>query len=89
MLDGWGLIQISGTLPSTHLRVSWSLIIDSTFTLLWQDEQSGLEFGDRATGEFMPAIAKNGVVYMNIGDMGQRISNGKLRKSFASPLQVY
>jgi len=52
--------------------------LNSIFTLLWQDAQSGLEFGDRKTGEFMPAIAKEGVVYMNIGDMGQRISNGKV-----------
>ncbi|KAF4635091.1 hypothetical protein G7Y89_g3018 [Cudoniella acicularis] len=48
----------------------------STFTLLFQDAQSGLEFGDRKYGGFMPATPKEGVLYMNIGDMFQRISNG-------------
>lgn len=46
--------------------------------MLFQDAQSGLEFGDRTTGEFLPAITKEGVLYLNIGDMGQRFSNGKL-----------
>jgi isopenicillin N synthase-like dioxygenase len=36
-----------------------------------------LEFGDRKTGEFMPATPQEGIVYMNIGDMFQRISNGE------------
>ncbi|OCL06357.1 putative leucoanthocyanidin dioxygenase [Glonium stellatum] len=48
----------------------------STFTLLFQDTHGGLEFIDRKTGEFMPATPKEEVVYMNIGDMFQRISNG-------------
>lgn len=44
--------------------------------MLFQDEQSGLEFGDREAGEFLPAIPQEGVLYLNIGDMGQRLSNG-------------
>jgi isopenicillin N synthase-like dioxygenase len=49
----------------------------STFTFLFQDENSGLEFGDRASGDFIPATPREGVLYMNIGDMFQRISNSK------------
>jgi hypothetical protein len=48
----------------------------STFTMLFQNESAGLEFGDRKTGEFMSAIPTEGVLYINIGDMLQRISNG-------------
>ncbi|EEA26496.1 hypothetical protein EYB25_003733 [Talaromyces marneffei] len=48
----------------------------STFTLLYQDAHGGLEFQNRQTGDFVPATPKEGVVYMNIGDMFQRISNG-------------
>ncbi|KUL90404.1 hypothetical protein ZTR_01981 [Talaromyces verruculosus] len=48
----------------------------STFTLLFQDIHGGLEFQNRQTGDFVPATPKEGVVYMNIGDMFQRISNG-------------
>ena len=49
----------------------------STFTFLFQDENSGLEFGDRASGDFVPASPRKGILYMNIGDMFQRISNSK------------
>jgi len=49
----------------------------STFTFLFQDENSGLEFGDRASGDFVPASPREGILYMNIGDMFQRISNSK------------
>jgi len=48
----------------------------STFTILFQDTQSGLEFGNHENGEFLPATTKDGVLYLNIGDMGQRLSNG-------------
>jgi isopenicillin N synthase-like dioxygenase len=51
-------------------------LIDSTFTLLFQDSNSGLEFEDRRTGKFIAATPKDGVLYMNIGDMFQRMSNG-------------
>jgi isopenicillin N synthase-like dioxygenase len=51
--------------------------LNSSFTFLFQDGP-GLEFGDRKTGDFMPATPIEGVMYMNIGDMFQRISNGKL-----------
>ncbi|KAF2785925.1 putative leucoanthocyanidin dioxygenase [Melanomma pulvis-pyrius CBS 109.77] len=48
----------------------------SAFTLLFQDTHGGLQFLDRASGEFIDAVPKEGVLYMNIGDMFQRISNG-------------
>src|SRR5690242_981542 len=46
------------------------------FTLLFQDEHGGLQFLDRASGEFIDAEPVEGVLYMNIGDMFQRFSNG-------------
>lgn len=49
----------------------------SQFTLLFQDQHGGLQFLDRASGEFIDAAPKDGVLYMNIGDMFQRVSNGK------------
>jgi hypothetical protein len=64
-------------------------MLNSTFTILFQDTQSGLEFGDRKTGEFIPATAKEGVLYMNFGDMGQRISNGDLFARIYLPLALY
>jgi isopenicillin N synthase-like dioxygenase len=48
----------------------------SAFTLLFQDTHGGLQFLDRASGYFIDAVPKEGVLYMNIGDMFQRISNG-------------
>ncbi|PVI08348.1 putative leucoanthocyanidin dioxygenase [Periconia macrospinosa] len=48
----------------------------SQFTLLFQDEHGGLQFLNRSTGEFIDAVPMEGVLYMNIGDMFQRISNG-------------
>lgn len=49
----------------------------SSFTLLFQDVNGGLQFLDRASGEFIDATPQEGVLYMNIGDMFERISNGK------------
>ncbi|KAH8732164.1 putative leucoanthocyanidin dioxygenase [Phaeosphaeriaceae sp. PMI808] len=51
-------------------HTDWSL-----FTLLFQDAHGGLEFLDRKTNNFIPAAPEDGVLYMNIGDMFQRISN--------------
>lgn len=51
--------------------------LGSAFTLLFQDAHGGLQFLDRASGDFIDAIPKEGVLYMNIGDMFQRISNGR------------
>lgn len=51
---------------------------DSLFTMLFQDEHGGLQFLDRASGEFIDAVPKDGVLYMNIGDMFERVSNGEL-----------
>jgi isopenicillin N synthase-like dioxygenase len=47
------------------------------FTILFQDAHGGLQFLDRSTGEFLDAVPKDGVLYMNIGDMFQRVSNGE------------
>lgn len=52
-------------------------IKNSTFTLLFQDVNGGLEFQNRQTGTFVPAVPIDGILYMNIGDMFERISNGK------------
>ena len=49
----------------------------SIFTLLFQDQYGGLEFHDNETDTFVPATPKEGVLYLNIGDMFQRISNGR------------
>jgi isopenicillin N synthase-like dioxygenase len=57
----------------------------SQFTLLFQDENGGLQFLDRASKEFIDAIPQQGVLYMNIGDMFQRVSNGKFILIFPCP----
>lgn len=76
-MDNWE------TTPQYSPRQTPTLIpcTGSTFTFLFQDENAGLEFGDRASGEFIPAIPRNDVLYMNIGDMFQRISNSKCNLS--------
>lgn len=51
----------------------------STFTLLFQDSAGGLEFADReAEGEFLPAVPDGDKLYLNVGDMLMRLSNGEL-----------
>ena len=62
-------------------HTDWSL-----FTLLFQDSHGGLQFFDRASETFIDAVPKEGVLYMNIGDMFQRVSNGKpiLNSTFSS-----
>ncbi|KAF2198624.1 putative leucoanthocyanidin dioxygenase, partial [Delitschia confertaspora ATCC 74209] len=52
-------------------HTDWSL-----FTLLFQDVVGRLEFLDREIGDYVPATPQEGVVYMNVGDMFQRLSNG-------------
>lgn len=47
----------------------------SSFTFLFQDDDPGPEFQDRAC-DFIPATPRDVVLYMNVGDMLQRISNG-------------
>ncbi|MCJ1459033.1 hypothetical protein MMC28_009410 [Mycoblastus sanguinarius] len=50
----------------------------STFTLLFQDSAGGLEFADRENeGEFLPAIPDGDKLYLNVGDMLMRLSNGR------------
>lgn len=56
---------------------SFSLISRrSSFTILFQDASGGLEFADPITGEFTPAKPADGVLYLNIGDMFMRLTNG-------------
>ena len=50
---------------------------DSMFTLLFQDSNGGLQYLDRLSGTFVDAIPIAGVLYMNVGDMLERLSNGK------------
>src|SRR4051794_25844323 len=45
--------------------------------MLFQDEHGGLQFFDRASGFFVDAFPQEGVLYLNIGDMFERISNGR------------
>jgi len=47
----------------------------STFTLLFQDSNGGLEFAHPAGGEFLPATPDGDKFYLNIGDMFARLSN--------------
>lgn len=47
------------------------------FTLVFKDDESGLEFQNRETGGFLAATLMGGGVDMNIGDMLIRISNGE------------
>ncbi|KAJ8133423.1 hypothetical protein O1611_g200 [Lasiodiplodia mahajangana] len=46
-----------------------------TFTILFQDQQGGLELKDPATQAFLRAEPKDGACILNIGDMLQRFSN--------------
>ncbi|KAJ4317072.1 hypothetical protein N0V84_007525 [Fusarium piperis] len=48
----------------------------SSFTILFQDANGGLKYLDRQSDTFRDATPKEGVLYMNIGDMFERISNG-------------
>ena len=48
-----------------------------SFTLLLQDDVGGLEFADRESGEFVAARPDADVIYMNVGDMFARLSNGE------------
>lgn len=50
----------------------------STFTLLFQSDRGGLEIYNRETGKYMPATPKNGMLYLTIGDIFMRLSNGRL-----------
>ncbi|MCJ1323187.1 hypothetical protein MMC15_008541 [Xylographa vitiligo] len=48
----------------------------SSFTLSFQDATGGREFQDRHSGSFMLVIPRSDAVYLNVGDMMERISNG-------------
>ncbi|KAF2753533.1 Clavaminate synthase-like protein [Pseudovirgaria hyperparasitica] len=49
----------------------------SSFTLLVQESVGGLEFEERrGTGAYVCAVPRDGVVYLNIGDVFERLSNG-------------
>ncbi|KAL9040165.1 MAG: hypothetical protein Q9214_004594 [Letrouitia sp. 1 TL-2023] len=47
-----------------------------SFTLSFQDNTGGLEFKDIRSGTFMPAVPRSDAVYLNVGDMMERLSNG-------------
>jgi len=51
----------------------------STFTLLFQDSNGGLEFANPVDGKFLPAVPEEGMLYLNMGDMFARLSNGESR----------
>ncbi|KAH6838487.1 hypothetical protein B0I37DRAFT_239610 [Chaetomium sp. MPI-CAGE-AT-0009] len=46
-----------------------------TFTMLFQDENGGLELQDPQTGEFMRAQPEEGALVLNVGDMLGRFTN--------------
>ena len=45
--------------------------------MYFQDSHAGLEFEDRENGGFMSATPREGMLYLGIGDMFLRLSNGK------------
>ncbi|CAG8971839.1 hypothetical protein HYALB_00001950 [Hymenoscyphus albidus] len=73
------------TVGRLQAHTDWSnLTVNSLFTLLFQDSNSGLEFGDRETGDFASAMPKEGVLYMNIGDMLDRVYPSGLHRVVVS-----
>lgn len=54
----------------------------SSITLLFQDDCGGLEVEDiNNPGQFIPATPIKNAIVMNVGDLLQRWSNGRLRSS--------
>lgn len=47
-------------------------------TLLWQDKNGGLEVRDNKTGEWIAAPPIEGTLVVNVGDLLERWSNGRL-----------
>lgn len=47
------------------------------FTLLFQDGAGGLELMDPESEEYLGALPEEGVLVLNVGDMLQRVTNGK------------
>ncbi|KAL9122792.1 MAG: hypothetical protein Q9187_000654 [Circinaria calcarea] len=66
VVDRW-VMEEANRLPA---HTDWS-----SFTLSFQDATGGLEFLDRHTGAFMPVTPRSDAVYLNIGDMMERLSN--------------
>ncbi|KAK4506267.1 hypothetical protein PRZ48_004232 [Zasmidium cellare] len=58
----------------------------SSYTLLFQESESGLEFQNRANGEYLPASPREGVMYLNIGELMERFSNGKPKGLYPSAM---
>ncbi|KAF2159568.1 hypothetical protein M409DRAFT_70893 [Zasmidium cellare ATCC 36951] len=48
----------------------------TSYTLLFQESESGLEFQNRESGEYMSASPREGMLYLNIGEFMERFSNG-------------
>ena len=66
------------SIPGVWVYVADSLALYlSSFSLVFQKSQGGLEYLNRKTGEYMSTEAEEGSIYMNISDMIQRISNGE------------
>ena len=64
------------------MPIDTQLTTISLFTLLFQDSVGGLEFQDIASGKFMPAVPQDGKIYLNIGDVLTRITNGLIHRSW-------
>ena len=51
----------------------------SSFTLLFQDKNAGLGFEDPQTGTLMQATPRDDALYLNVGDISERLSNDEFR----------
>ncbi len=51
-------------------------------TLLFQDDNGGLELKDPHSGVFISAKPEEGALVLNVGDMLQRFTNGMLPHIF-------
>lgn len=58
------------------LRLANGFRYPRTFTIVFQDENGGLELMDPHTKKFLHATPEKGSVVMNVGDMLQRFTNG-------------
>ena len=52
------------------------MVYHRTFTILFQDQNGGLELKDRQTGQYVHAEPEEGSLILNAGDMLQRFTNG-------------
>ena len=65
-----------------HCSIIWCYEADnlvfyrSTFTVGFQNN-GGIEYLDRKTDKWLPAVVEEGAMYLNVADVMTRISNGK------------